>query len=140
MSKRSVSPSPWATSVLRYPRSSIVGLPRGRGSSAILHQGSVTSLEHDVEFVAQSPFRLRRFEVEGGNHTITSLCVAHRLEDRVPGEVHLGYEPASERRTEQREMYVRRSPGVVVILSRVSPRLDRDEPVAAVIVAEAAAR
>src|SRR5215211_6800887 len=112
MSKRSVSPSSWATSVLRNSRSSIVGLPRGRGSSAILHQGSVTSLEHDVEFVVQSPFRLRRFEVEGGNHTITSLCVAHRLEDRVlleervPGEVHLGYEPAPERRTEQREMYV----------------------------------
>src|ERR687896_1529129 len=37
-------------------------------------------------------------------------------------------------------MYVRRSPGVVMVLPRVRSRLDRHEPVAALVVGEASAR
>src|SRR4028119_2158417 len=62
------------------------------------------------------------------------------LEEPLAGEVHLGDEPAPEGRSEQREVYVRRPPGVVVVLPRVGPRLDRDEAVAALVVGETSAR
>ena len=72
--------------------------------------------------------------------------VAHRLEDRVvreervAGEVHLRHEPLGERPPEDREVDVRRPPGVVVVAPRIGAGLDRDEAVAAVVVGQAAAR
>ena len=122
------------------------GLGRCWLDSSWFSIGVASSFQHDVEAVAQGPFRLRRFEVEGRDHTLSSLSVPHRLEDgilleeRVAGEVHLGYEPAPERRSEQREVYVRRAPGVVVILPGISSRLYRHEPVAAFAVGEASPR
>src|SRR5207247_10958671 len=55
-------------------------------------------------------------------------------------EVHLCDEPAREGRSEQREVDVRRPPGVVVVAPRVRARLDGDEAVFAAVVGEASAR
>src|SRR5215203_1755279 len=98
----------------------------GVGGSAILalHRGRATSLEYDVKAVTQGPLRLGRLEVEA----------------RVAGEVHLGDEPAPEGWTEEREVYVSRAPGVVMVAPRVGTGLERDEPVTAVVVGEAPAR
>src|SRR5215211_5011681 len=126
------------------------GLSSGRAlaldSPVVLHRGGVFSFEHDVEAVAEGPLRLRRLEVEGGDHTLAGLLVAHRLEDgilpeeRIAGEVHLGYQAAPEGLSEERQMYVRRTPGIVVVLPRIGPWLYRNEAVAALIVGEASAR
>src|SRR5215210_3826206 len=105
------------------------GLSSGRAlaldSPVVLHRGGVFSFEHDVEAVAECPLRLRRFEVEGGDHTLAGLLIAHRLED--------GGLP------EERQMYVRRTPGVVMVVPRIGPGLYRHEAVAALTVREAAA-
>ena len=61
------------------------------------------------------------------------------LEERVSGEVHLGYEAAPESLPEQGEVYVGRAPGVVVVLPGVGPRLDRHEAVSSLVVGQAAA-
>ena len=58
---------------------------------------------------------------------------------RVAGEVHLRHEPARERRPEQGEVDVRRPPRVGVVAPRVRAWLDRDEPVDALLIGEAAA-
>src|ERR687894_420822 len=106
-------------------------------SSVVLHRGGVPSFQHDVEPVAKGPFRLCCFDVERRDHALSRLRISHGLADRivleqrVAREVHLGYEAAPERRPEEREVYMCRAPGVVVILPGIGPRLYRHEPVAA---------
>ena len=64
------------------------------------------------------------------------LRIAHGVEDRVvreqrvAREVHLGDEPLRERAPEQREVDVRRPPGVRMVPPRVGAGLDCDESVA----------
>src|SRR5829696_695953 len=120
----------------------------GVGGSAILalHRGRATSLEYDVKAVTQGPLRLGRLKVEARDQALARLSIAHGLKDRVlveegvAGEVHLGDEPAPEGWTEEREVYVSRAPGVVMVAPRVGTGLERDEPVTAVVVGEAPAR
>ena len=76
-------------------------------------------------------------EVEPAHQSLPRGRVRDGVEDRVVGEervvreVHLGDQPLGERPAEQREMDVRRPPGVVVVAPRVGARLDGREPVAA---------
>ena len=75
----------------------------------------------------------RRVEVEATDQSLPRRRVGDRVEDRVVGEqrvvreVHLRDESLGECPTEQREMDVRRTPGVVVVAPRIGARLDRRE-------------
>ena len=101
--------------------------------------------EHDVPAVAGAPLGLGDVVVVGRHQPLAGLRVDDRLvdrvegEQRVAGEVHLGDQPLGEVGAEQREVDVRRPPGVVVVAPRVRARLDGRERVAAVVVGEAAA-
>ena len=94
--------------------------------------------------IPKRPVRLGQADIEGRDETLPRLLIGYRVEDRVQREqrvgreVHLGDQPLGERAAEQREVDVRRPPGVVVIAPRVGPRLDRDEPVPAERVRHAA--
>ena len=88
------------------------------------------------------PFFHDALAYEGGDHVVRAddpdaICIEGRVLDGA-GEVHLRDEARRERRAEQRQVDVRRAPGVVVVLPRVGAGLDRDDPVAAIVVAEAA--
>ena len=80
------------------------------------------------------------------DHALARALVTHRVEDRVVGkqrvvrEVHLRHEPLHEGATEQREVDVRRPPGVVMVAPRVRSRLDRREAVASIVVGDRATR
>ena len=70
--------------------------------------------------------------------SVTEEKIGSRREELVAREVHLGDQALGERRAEQREVDVRGTPGVVVVAPRVGARLDRHEPVAALVVGQAA--
>ena len=127
------------------------GLARGRREGA--HGGllapsgcGAAAGEHDVPAVAGAPLVLGDVVVVGGDQAVAGRRVGDRLvdrverEERVAREVHLGDQPLGEVGAEQREVDVRRPPGVVVVAPRVGAGLDGGEPVAAVVVGQAAAR
>src|SRR5207247_6192886 len=60
-------------------------------------------------------------------------------EERVVGEIHLGYQPRHPRWAEQREMYVRGPPGVGVVLPGVGTGADCEEAIYSLRVRDAAA-
>ena len=73
-------------------------------------------------------------------------CVRHRVEDRIvaansgsPGKYICVTSRVRKLGAEQREVDVRRPPGVVVVAPRIRAGLDRHEPVAAVVVGDGAA-
>jgi hypothetical protein len=107
-----------------------------------IERRGVEAAQHDVEAKAEGPLRLGQLDVERGEQPGARLRVGDRLVDRVDreqriaGEVHLGDQPRSPRRAEQREVDVVGTPGVVVIAPRVCARLDRHEAVAAVAIGE----
>ena len=70
----------------------------------------------------------------------TELKIGSCAKQRVAGKVHLRDQALRERPAEQREVDVRGPPGVGVIAPRVGAGLDRDEPVPALGVGQAAAR
>lgn len=61
-------------------------------------------------------------------------------EQRIAREIHLGHQPLGELPAEDREMDMRRPPGIVVITPRVGPGFDREKAVATVRSGEAATR
>ena len=71
--------------------------------------------------------------------SVTDWKIGSRPNSGSPGEVHLRDQPLGERGPEQREVDVRRTPGVVVVAPRVGARLDRREAVAALVVGQRAA-
>ena len=85
-------------------------------------------------------------QVELADQALARLRVGHRVEDRVEGEqriageVHLRDQPRQEGRPEQREVDVRRAPGVGVVAPGIGAGLDGDELVGAVGVGDARGR
>src|SRR5579875_475363 len=113
--------------------------------AGVLEHGLLPAAQHDVPLVAEGPLRLGQVEVEPGDHPLPGRRVRHRVEDRVLGEervagkVHLRHQPLRERPAEQREVDVRRAPGVQVVAPRVGAGLDGDEAVPALAVGDAPA-
>ena len=89
---------------------------------------------------AWAQFGLGLVNVEARDHPPACLLVTDRVEDRVirkervVGEVHLCHQPLRERATEQREVDVRGTPGVVMVAPGVRSGTDRRELVAAVVI------
>src|SRR5919106_2279199 len=117
----------------------------GRSATSVLHRGRLAPAQHYVEAVGERPFGHGLLEVELRDQALAVPPVGHRVEDRVleeervAREVHLRDEPRRESRAEQRDVDVRRSPCVGMVLPRIRSRLDRDEAVASVVVGDAAA-
>ena len=92
--------------------------------------------DHEVEPVAERPLRLCQAEVERRHHALPRARVGNRLQhrivrkQRIVGEEHLRDQPRQERRAEDREMDVRRTPGVRMVSPRIGAGLDRRETVA----------
>ena len=88
-----------------------------------------------VELIGQSPFRFRIFKVQSGYQPFPRPFVRNRVEDRVAGEqrisrkIHLRDQPCDEGGAEEREVNVRRPPGVGVVAPRIRGGLDGDEPI-----------
>src|SRR6266700_6875247 len=113
---------------------------------SLLEGRGVASTQNDVELVAQRPLRLGGGQVKVGDQTLPRLFVAYGLKDRVEskqgiaGEVHLRNQARGKGRPKQRKMYVRRTPGVVMVLPRIRAGLDGHKTIAAVFVRKRAAR
>src|SRR5680860_1129689 len=111
----------------------------------VLEDAGSLAPQDDVEPEAEGPLRLRRRVVVRRDHPLPGRRIADGVEDRVLGEqrvvreVHLGDEPLGERTAEQREVDVRRPPGVVVVLPGVGAGPDRHEAVVALGVGQRAA-
>ncbi len=101
--------------------------------------------QDDVPSVAGSPFVGAEFVIVAGHQPAARLLIRDRLEDRIKAEervtreVHLGDHSLREFRAEEREVDVCGPPRVAVVLPRIRPRLDRGEPVDAVLVGQTAA-
>src|SRR5436309_4082124 len=111
------------------------GLERGRG----------TTPQHDIPAVSERPLRYGRLGIEARYEPLAAGLIRDRLQDRIPHhqrvarEIHLRRQSTSEQVAEEREMDVRRSPRVAMILPRIGAGLDRDEAIAALRVSQAAA-
>ena len=120
---------------------------RRAGSSAHSSIGvAVAAAEHDVEAVAERPLR-HRSSPSRTRETSRSRAAGSRTTGRSgrtansgsPGKYICVTSRSRERAAEEREVDVRRPPGVGVVPPRVGAGLDRDEPVPALGVGEAAA-
>src|SRR5690606_17322591 len=130
------TPAPDRTRERKDPRSLVLFVLR------VFERRRFPASHHDVETERQRPFRHRPAQIERRDQPLPRLLVRNRIEDRVleeqriVGEVHLRDEPLGERRTEHGEVDVRGTPGVVVVLPRIRPRLDGDELVPALVVGD----
>lgn len=83
--------------------------------------------------------------VESGNQAGAGVFVGNTVVNRVirkkriARKIHLGDQASEQSIAEEREMYVRGAPGVMVIGPRIGAGLDGNETVAAVVVGEHAA-
>ena len=88
-----------------------------------------------VELIGQGPFGFRVVQVEPRHQAVPRLGVRNRVEDRVAGEqrisrkIHLRDQPCDEGGAEEREVNVRRPPGVGVVAPRIRGGLDGHEPI-----------
>src|SRR6185503_9549341 len=86
------------------------------------------------------PVRNSEVDVERRHHAVANTGITNRVENRVErlqwiaGKVHLRDEPREKAGADDREVNVRRTPGVVMIAPRVMSWLDRHEPIAALFV------
>src|SRR5438067_7467259 len=100
---------------------SSLGLERGRGVAP----------KHNVPLVGERPVRYGRLGIEARYEPLAAGLMRDRLQDRIPHyqrvarEIHLRHQATSEQVAEEREMDVRGSPGVRVILPRVGAGLGR---------------
>src|SRR5262249_27583463 len=101
--------------------------------------------EHDIPAPAQRPLRLGCLMVVARDQTLPRRRGRDSIEDRileeqrVVGEIHLSHQPRYPAWAEQREVDVRRPPGVGMILPWIRARPDGQEAVHAVCVGQAAA-
>src|SRR5438067_3532023 len=115
---------------------SSLGLERGRGVAP----------KHNVPLVGERPVRHGRLGIEARYEPLAAGLIRDRLQDRIPHhqrvarEIHLRHQSTSEQVAEEREMDVRWSPGVAMILPWIGAGLDRDEAIAALRISQAAAR
>src|SRR6267143_2020141 len=102
--------------------------PRRRG---------IAATQHDVEAVGERPFRNGVLPVERRDQANTRFPVGDRvvhrvvLQQRVSRKIHLGDHAREEGGSKQREVNVRRAPGVVVVAPGILARPDADETVTA---------
>src|SRR5690554_6651565 len=96
----------------------------------VLHPGALGSSQNDVKGVAGVPLVAGDRVVIGCHQTVTSLLIGDALIDRIQSkeriawEIHLRDHPLREIGTEQREVNVRWTPGIMVVLPRVRGRLN----------------
>src|SRR5215831_19302213 len=96
----------------------------------------------DVEAIAEGPAVLGQLPVERRHQAIARLAVGDarpdriELEERVALEVHLRDHARGEGRPEDREVHVRRPPGIVVVAPRVRARANGDQAIATFAVGE----
>src|ERR1700737_4089000 len=112
----------------------------------VLGGGRGPAAQHDVPSIGERPLWHGRLGIELRHEALAAGLIRERLQDRIAGhqrgagEVHLGDQAASELATEEREVDVRRTPGVAMVLPWIRAGLDRDEAVPAVVVRQAATR
>src|SRR5256884_1772593 len=114
-----------------------VWLPLAYRLMSALHRRGIAAAQHDVEAVGERPFRNGVLPVEHRDQASARFLVGDRvvhrvvLEQRVSRKIHLRDHAREERGAKQREMDVRRAPGVVVVAPGILARPNADEAVAA---------
>src|SRR3989449_5466016 len=114
-----------------------VWLPLAYRLMSALHRRGIAAAQHDVEAVGERPFRNGVLPVERRDQASARFLVGDRvvhrvvLEQRVSRKIHLRDHAREERGAEQREMDVRRAPGIVVVAPGILARPNADEAVAA---------
>src|SRR5918997_473453 len=104
-----------------------------------LERGLLRAAQDDVPLEPQRPVGHGALVVEPADRQV-ARTLGDRVEDRVleeqrvVREVHLGDQALGERPAEEREVDVRRPPGVVVVAPGIGTGLDRRELVAALVV------
>ena len=111
-----------------------------------LYRRFFAAAQHDVEAIAERELGRCCFPIKCGHESIVRSLVRRAVENRIEcqqriaGEVHLRHQACRECGPEQRKMDVRGPPRVVLIAPRVSAGLDGDKAIAALGVAESAAK
>src|SRR3989475_1167826 len=114
-----------------------VWLPLAYRLMSALHRRGIAAAQHDVEAVGERPFRNGVLPVEHRDQASARFLVGDRvvhrvvLQQRVSRKIHLRDHAREERGAKQREMDVRRAPGVVVVAPGILARPNADEAVAA---------
>src|ERR1700738_3253573 len=108
----------------------------------VFEQGLAASPQYDIEAVGEALQRARCMEVESCRQTIRRRLIGDGCDDgivrdeRIPLEIHLGYQPLCKACPEHRKMDVSRSPAVDAIPKRVCAGLDRPEEVVALLIGQ----
>src|SRR6266704_571735 len=129
------TPSPSSSRPSIATRSLLV--PLAYRPMSALHRRGIAAAQHDVEAVGERPFRNGVLPIEhrdqANARSLVGDRVVHRvvLEQRVSRKIHLRDHAREERGAEQREMDVRRAPGIVVVAPGILARPNADEAVAA---------
>src|SRR5467141_2789618 len=114
-----------------------VWLPLAYRLMSARHRRGNAATQHDVEAVRQRPFRNGVLPVEHRDQANARFLVGDRvvhrvvLQQRVSRKIHLRDHTREERGSKQREMDMRRAPGVVVVAPGILARPDADEAIAA---------
>src|SRR5258705_6976130 len=99
----------------------------------VFEQGLAAPTQHNIEAVGEALQRARCIEVESRCQTICRRLVGYGCDDgivgdeRVPLEIHLGYQPLRKAGSKYRKMDVGRPPAVNAISNRVRAMFDRSE-------------
>src|SRR4051794_5124842 len=108
----------------------------------VFEQGLAAPTQHNIEAVGEALQRARCIEVEPRCQTICRRLVGDGCDDgivgdeRIPLEIHLGYQSLREAGSEHRKMDVGRPPAVNAISKRICARLDRPEVVIAPLIGQ----
>src|SRR5258705_4028879 len=108
----------------------------------VFEQGLAAPTQHNIEAIGEALQRARCIEVEPCCQTICRRLVGDGCDDgivgdeRIPLEIHLGYQSFGEACSERRKMDVGRPPAVNAISKRVRAGLDRPEEVIAPLIGQ----
>src|SRR5258705_2822106 len=108
----------------------------------VFEQGLAAPTQHNIEAIGEALQRARCIEVEPCCQTICRRLVGDGCDDgivgdeRIPLEIHLGYQSLREACSEHRKMDVGRPPAVNAISKRVRAGLDRPEEVVATLIGQ----
>src|SRR5258705_12393414 len=108
----------------------------------VFEQGLAAPTQHNIEAVGEALQRARCIEVEPCCQTICRRLVGDGCDDgivgdeRIPLEIHLGYQSLREACSKHRKMDMGRPPAVNAISKRVRARFDRPEEVVAALIGQ----
>src|ERR1700730_608018 len=108
----------------------------------VFEQGLAASPQYDIEAVGEALQRARCIEVESCRQTIGRRLVGDGCDDgivgdeRIPLEIHLGYQSLCKAGTEHQKREVGRPPAVDAIPKRVCAGLDLPEEVITALIGE----